>query len=106
VININIDPSALGHPVMHEVAIQADARLALEDLCAMLDEDTSLAVGSDWLAGLRAVRAGYNEKLATLARQRGDDGAAMHPAALAQAIGAALPEDALAVFDGGHTTFW
>ncbi len=30
----------------------------------------------------------------------------MHPAALAKAIGDWLPHDALAVFDGGHTTFW
>jgi thiamine pyrophosphate-dependent acetolactate synthase large subunit-like protein len=30
----------------------------------------------------------------------------MHPAALAKAIGQALPPDALAVFDGGHTAFW
>jgi acetolactate synthase-1/2/3 large subunit len=30
----------------------------------------------------------------------------MHPAALAQAVGAALPADALAVLDGGHTSFW
>ena len=30
----------------------------------------------------------------------------MHPAALARAIGRALPHDALAVYDGGHTTFW
>jgi acetolactate synthase-1/2/3 large subunit len=30
----------------------------------------------------------------------------MHPAALADALGRALPDDALAVYDGGHTTFW
>jgi acetolactate synthase-1/2/3 large subunit len=30
----------------------------------------------------------------------------MHPAALAQEIARALPGDALAVYDGGHTTFW
>jgi thiamine pyrophosphate-dependent acetolactate synthase large subunit-like protein len=30
----------------------------------------------------------------------------MHPAALAAAIGTAMPADALAVFDGGHTSFW
>ncbi|MEP7301576.1 MAG: hypothetical protein ABI699_08595 [Caldimonas sp.] len=29
----------------------------------------------------------------------------MHPAALAYAFGQALPRDAIAVFDGGHTTF-
>jgi acetolactate synthase-1/2/3 large subunit len=38
-----------------------------------------------------------------LARSPGD---VMHPAALAQAIGNCLPRDALATFDGGHTTFW
>ena len=30
----------------------------------------------------------------------------MHPAALAHAIAAALPDNAIAVYDGGHTTFW
>lgn len=107
VININIDPAALGHPVMHEVAMQADARLALEDLCATLGPSPALSVTPGWLEGLRAVRARYDEKLQESARLRGGgDGGVMHPAALAQAIGAALPEDALAVFDGGHTTFW
>jgi acetolactate synthase-1/2/3 large subunit len=30
----------------------------------------------------------------------------MHPAALADELGRALPRDALATYDGGHTTFW
>ncbi len=30
----------------------------------------------------------------------------MHPAALASAIAGAMPHDSLAVFDGGHTSFW
>ena len=30
----------------------------------------------------------------------------MHPAALARAVADAVPVDALAVYDGGHTTFW
>ena len=30
----------------------------------------------------------------------------MHPAALAHALGRALPADALVTYDGGHTTFW
>jgi thiamine pyrophosphate-dependent acetolactate synthase large subunit-like protein len=33
-------------------------------------------------------------------------GGAMHPAALADELGRALPAGALATFDGGHTTFW
>ncbi len=30
----------------------------------------------------------------------------MHPAQLARALGEALPEDALVVYDGAHTSFW
>ena len=30
----------------------------------------------------------------------------MHPAALASAVAGAMPPDSLAVFDGGHTSFW
>jgi acetolactate synthase-1/2/3 large subunit len=31
---------------------------------------------------------------------------AMHPAALADELGRALPTDSLVAYDGGHTTFW
>ncbi|HET7834544.1 MAG TPA: thiamine pyrophosphate-binding protein [Variovorax sp.] len=103
-ISINTDPSALGHPVLHEVAMQADARLALQDLLAALAaEGPERTPDVGWLAGLREVRARYVEGLAAMAR---DPDPTMHPAALAKAIADALPGDALAVFDGGHTTFW
>ncbi|MDM0111279.1 thiamine pyrophosphate-binding protein [Variovorax sp. J22R133] len=102
-ISINIDPSALGHPAVHEVAMQADARLALQDLMTALDAAPPLAPDDEWLRSIRTVRAGYESRLAELAR---DPDPVMHPAALAKAIGDALPQDALAVFDGGHTTFW
>ena len=102
-ININIDASALGSPALHEVAMQADAGHALDDLLHALGERPALAVDADWLPRLRSVRAGYEAALAVMAS---DTGATMHPAALAQAVGQALPRDALAVFDGGHTTFW
>ena len=106
VININIDPSALGHPVPHEVAMQADARLALIDLIDQIEalgEKFKPATETDWLARNRAVRQGYEAKLEALAN---DTHTSMPPAALARAIAAALPPDALAVYDGGHTTFW
>ena len=103
VISINIDPSALGRPVLHEVAMQADAHAALSDLAMALGDAPVLAVEAGWLAQCRAARAAYEVKLQALAAE---PGAVMHPAALAQAIAAALPADALAVYDGGHTTFW
>jgi thiamine pyrophosphate-dependent acetolactate synthase large subunit-like protein len=102
VININIDPSALGAPVMHEVAIQADAAMALDDLTTALN-GTTINTDHYWLSDLREVRRNYDAKLAQMTDVA--DGL-MHPAALATEIGKALPKDALAVFDGGHTTFW
>jgi thiamine pyrophosphate-dependent acetolactate synthase large subunit-like protein len=102
VININLDPSALGHPVMHEVAMQADAKLALSDLLEKLQGNRILSE-KQWLPSLRALRQAYEDRLGVMSDEA--DGL-MHPAALASAIGQALPPNALAVFDGGHTTFW
>jgi len=101
-VNINVDPAALGSPALHEVAIQADARLALDDLGAAL-AGAALRPEPGWLDRLRSERAAHDAKLAAMART---DGATMHPAALARAVAGALPADALAVFDGGHTSFW
>jgi thiamine pyrophosphate-dependent acetolactate synthase large subunit-like protein len=102
VININIDPSALGSPVMHEVGLQADAALALDDLLNALKSKLMNTDGA-WLQSIRKVRQTYETKLASMIDVV--DGV-MHPAALATAIGKTLSPDALAVFDGGHTTFW
>ena len=103
VISINTDPSALGAPVLHEVAMLADAGLALQDLLAELGAKPKLKVDATWLPKMRAVRAQYEAELAVMAH---DTVSPMHPAALATALASALPVDALAVYDGGHTTFW
>lgn len=101
-VNVNIDPAALGRPALHSVAMQADAQAALRDLLDAIGDD-ALAVEPDWLARMKAHRATHEARLAEMAV---DGAAGMHPAALAHAIGQALPADALAVFDGGHTSFW
>ena len=119
-VNINIDASALGAPALHEVAMVADAGLALADLLAALGTAPQIACDSNWLARMRAVRVTYDAALAEMANEsphrddnlqgsdsgRAQGGEPMHPASLAQAIAQAMPADALAVFDGGHTTFW
>lgn len=102
-INVNIDPSALGAPAMHEVALQADAGAAVADILAALGTVNEPEVDPQWLGELRAARSAYARKLADAA---GSAAPVMHPAALAQSIAAALPRDAIAVYDGGHTTFW
>jgi acetolactate synthase-1/2/3 large subunit len=102
VISINLDPAALGAPVAHEVALQADAAAALDDLL-----DTLVSMGgaaeAGWPDRARGLRTAYRARLDALADEPGE---VMHPAALARAVAEALPQDALAVFDGGHTTFW
>lgn len=105
-VSINIDPSALGHPALHEVAMQADARLALDDLLAALGDAAPAHVEAGWREGIRALRGQHEARLAAMAAEPEVPGQPMHPAALARAIADALPPDALAVFDGGHTTFW
>ncbi len=103
-VNINIAPSALGAPALHTVALQADALLALQDLLAALPFDVS--GDARWLPSLRSTRAAWEARLLALSAETPSDATPMHPAAIAQAVGQALPADALAVFDGGHTTFW
>jgi acetolactate synthase-1/2/3 large subunit len=99
-INVNIDPAALGAPAPHDIAMVADARLALADLLDALGDD-DVTAAADWLTRLRETRRVYEEQF----DQTADEGV-MHPAALSRAIAQALPKDALVVFDGGHTTFW
>lgn len=102
-INVNVDASALGAPALHEVALLADAKAALADLLAALD-GAPLQVEPGWMPRLRQARQAYEARLEQMARGDGDP--VMHPAALARAIGAALPAEAMVVYDGGHTTFW
>ncbi len=102
-ININTDPSALGHPALHTVAMLADAALALADLRDAMGTGFAGPVDTGWLSGLRAQRARHE---ADLAAMRGTSPDTMHPAALAGAVAAAMPADALVVYDGGHTSFW
>jgi acetolactate synthase-1/2/3 large subunit len=102
-IHVDIDPSALGEPALHTIGMQADARAAAIDLLEALGPGRTPSADAAWLPSLRALRLQYEGALAALGAQ---DVRPMHPAALAGAIGRALPRDALAVFDGGHTSFW
>ncbi|MEJ2802584.1 thiamine pyrophosphate-binding protein [Comamonadaceae bacterium PP-2] len=102
-IAINLDASALGHPAVHEVALQADARAALDDLLSVGGDRLSQGRDPAWLERMREARRAHEKTLADLAA---DDAPAMHPAALAREIAAAFPREALAVYDGGHTSFW
>jgi len=101
-VNVNVDASALGAAALHHLGLQADARAALVDLLDAIGE-APVASEPDWLP---SARAACERHAATLATMAAETTTPMHPAALAAAIARALPDDALVVFDGGHTTFW
>jgi thiamine pyrophosphate-dependent acetolactate synthase large subunit-like protein len=100
-IHVDADPTMVGRLRPVSVGLAGDARAILAQLVAAVAPRGAADV--TWLGSLvhehRAARA------AMLAGAGPVDGV-MHPAALADALGRALPADALAVYDGGHTTFW
>lgn len=102
IIQINCEPTHLGRNARLAVGLCADARLCLRQLLDQLPAAAGRATARTWRSRLVASHRAY---LRDLAGHACDDGI-MHPAELARAIAAALPADALAVYDGAHTSFW
>ncbi|SOC82336.1 acetolactate synthase-1/2/3 large subunit [Ensifer adhaerens] len=102
VINVNIDPMSLGANTPHALGIWADAAATLDDIVDALG-NRQMPDRLGWLAQTREAHAGYRGKLDAMIADREP---VLHPARLADALGKWLPENSLAVYDGGHTTFW
>jgi thiamine pyrophosphate-dependent acetolactate synthase large subunit-like protein len=100
-VHIDVDPEIAGRAVPGSLGLTGDARLVLGQLRAALPAGT--AAEPEWVAGLAAERAAWRAAYLAAA----DDGdAPLHPAVLADALGAALPPDALVTYDGAHTSFF
>jgi acetolactate synthase-1/2/3 large subunit len=97
-IQIDIEPTAIGAHRPASVGLCGDAQAVLEQLLEALAQRPR----SPWVDALAAEHRRYLDRLRSLESRTG----AMHPAALTRALADALPADALAVYDGGHTTFW
>lgn len=100
-IQVDIHPQELGLNHALDVAIRADARLAL----AALTEAAGPAPWPPlpWLERVRALRRDWEARLQQLASDRS---APIHPAAFFSELGAALPPDVLYSWDGGDFTHW
>jgi thiamine pyrophosphate-dependent acetolactate synthase large subunit-like protein len=106
-VHLDIDPSEIGRLRPADVALIGDARAVLESLVAALgDGDRPACADPQWRAGLWEQRQAYLQDLDRLASEPPAADGAMHPAALARALGDAIPADALVVYDGAHTSFW
>ncbi|HEY3775827.1 MAG TPA: thiamine pyrophosphate-binding protein [Solirubrobacteraceae bacterium] len=102
-IHLDIERAEIGRLRPVDVALLGDARAGLRGLRDAVGDGG----GADpsWRAGLAEERAAYVERLSELGRD-GDPGEPMHPAQLARALGEAIPDEALVVYDGAHTSFW
>ncbi|MGA2195547.1 MAG: thiamine pyrophosphate-binding protein [Bryobacteraceae bacterium] len=100
-VQIDVHEEELGLNRPLDVAICADARVALE---AMTE-----AAGAEpwaprpWLARVRELR---DQWLACLAEKGRDESGAMHPAAFFRELRRALPRDVLYSWDGGDFAHW
>jgi thiamine pyrophosphate-dependent acetolactate synthase large subunit-like protein len=99
-VHVDVDPLVIGARRPVSVGLAGDARAVLEQLDAALHGHAA-DVDTAWIDGLVAEGRAHR---AALTADR--DARPMHPGVLADAVGRALPDDALVVFDGGHTTFW
>jgi acetolactate synthase-1/2/3 large subunit len=102
VIHLDVEPGA-AHGVLPEstLVLAGSVRDGLSSLLTVLADATT---GADpgWISSLVADHAAHVTQLFAGA----DEPGALHPALLAREIGDWLPQDALVVYDGGHTTFW
>jgi len=100
-IQIDIHPEELGLNRPLEIAICADARLALEALTAAAGRQPWPA--RPWLDRLRSLRRDWESSLAAAASATGTP---MHPAAFFRELATALPDGILYSWDGGDFAHW
>jgi acetolactate synthase-1/2/3 large subunit len=103
VIQIDVDPGAIGRLVPVQLGLLGDAAKVLPDLFNAVKQRSTPHKGRGWTAAISEAYRAYRTRLEELSGERGG---IMHPAALAAEIGRLLPGNALVTYDGGHTSFW
>jgi thiamine pyrophosphate-dependent acetolactate synthase large subunit-like protein len=99
---VDSDAAMIGRARPVSEGLVGDARAVLAQLLVAIGDRTGNADAA-WRAGL----ATEHREAQRLYLAQADDGEPdLHPARLAQAIGAALPAGALVTYDGAHTSFF
>ena len=103
-IHIDILPEEIGRTTRADIALAADARLALADLAAFLaDGDKRLSRRAEWVASvpkrMARWREGARERLESSERP-------INVGRLMGALNRVLPADAVLVADGGFAAHW
>ncbi len=103
IIQVDLDPDAIGNNRPVALGIQADIKAFLTRLNAALAGTHPAPARRKWLAGLKKDHA---KRRAKLDRHLRSDGLPMHSAHVAGACQAVLGDDAVVVIDGGNTSIW
>jgi len=104
-IQVDLDPEALGTNRPTDLAIEADVKAFLAALIAEL-EGAPLAHARKREAQLTKLRAMKRERRAELDRALEDQSLPMHSAHVPVACQEVFGDDAIAVVDGGNTAIW
>ena len=100
VIQLDINPAELGRSYPVKLAMQGDARAALQ---LMIEQAESAAPRKDWLERIRQLVAQWREAVAPVADS---EVLPMRPERLCRELSEALPSDAILVSDTGHAGIW
>jgi acetolactate synthase-1/2/3 large subunit len=98
IVHLDVDPAVIGANYRTDAPVVGDARLALEALCAALDDLADRAVD---VAAIAAVRAARAEKFARFEALAGSAETPIRPERLVAALASALDPEAIVVADPG-----
>jgi acetolactate synthase I/II/III large subunit len=105
IVHIDADPSVLGHTFPTDVAINADARLALEALVSASDART-VPDHRAWHERVASERQDWQRSRRELVGVDGTGGRTMRPEAVIDVIGQLAPDDTLLLADTGYAAAW
>jgi thiamine pyrophosphate-dependent acetolactate synthase large subunit-like protein len=98
-VQVDVDPTRIGALVPVDVGVVGDAKVALGALLDVLGDEPRDA--SAWVTSLLESRDAHRAALIP-----DDPGDPLHPGVATAALADVLPDEAVVVYDGGHTTFW
>ncbi|MDX1621461.1 MAG: thiamine pyrophosphate-binding protein, partial [Nitriliruptorales bacterium] len=105
-IQIDIDDAAVGRNKPTDLAVLADAKLALGQLLDALEGRQSDQLLSSLRTRLEEYSRSRREERRKLDQALEDDREPLHPARAPATAQEVLPDDTIWVFDGGNTTVW
>ncbi|MGD9800813.1 MAG: thiamine pyrophosphate-binding protein [Parvularculaceae bacterium] len=106
IIHVDISDRVAGRNIPADIIIQADAREFLDGVLPLV-ESARLNADPGWMASLAAAYAEYKGVVNSIADAKYTQGTQLlNEAAVARAISAQLPNDAIVAADGGQTFEW